>query len=188
MGNWKIKTQPATEPVTLTEAKAHLNIPSAITDWDDLITVQIEAARIYVEQYSSQHLITQTVQEYFSEFPCDWIELSRFPISSITHVKYTDTNHTQQEWDSANYVQDKVSRYGRIAPKPNKTWPTNDDSLNSIEIEYVTGYGTAADVPAHFKQAILLTVGHMFENREDTIHTLPTRVHDLLRISANWQF
>lgn len=186
--SWKIATQPATEPVTLAEAKAQLNIPSAITDWDTLITLQIEAARIYVEQFSSQHLITQTVQEYFSDFPCKWLELSRYPIASITSVKYTDSDHAQQTWADTNYDTDLVSRYGRISPKPGKTWPVNDDTINSIVVEYVTGYGTASAVPAHFKQAILLTVGHMFENREDTIHTLPTRVHDLLRESANWQF
>lgn len=185
---WKIKTQPATEPVTLTEAKAHLNIPSAITDWDDLITTQVKAAREYVEQYASQHLITQTVQEYFSDFPCGWLELTRYPIASITHVKYTDSDHAQQTWDSSKYDTDLVSRYGRIAPKPSQDWPDNDDSLNSIQVEYVTGYGAASDVPARFKQAILLTVGHMFENREDTVHTLPTRVCDLLRESSNWQF
>lgn len=188
MGKWKIKTQPAEEPVTLEEAKAHLNIPSAITDWDSLITRQIATARQYVEDFVGCCLVTTTLQEYFDEFPCDWLELSRFPISSVTHVKYTDADGDQQTWNATLYNTDKVSKQGRIAPKPSQTWPVNDDSLNSVLVEYVAGFGAAADVPELYKQAILLTVGHLFENREDTVHTLPTRVIDLLYRKSNWEF
>lgn len=188
MGKWKILTQPAEEPVTLAEAKAHLNIPSALTDWDSLITRQIATARQYVEDYLGACLVTTTIQEYFDEFPCDWLELSRFPISAVTHVKYTDSAGEQKTWTSTLYNIDKVSKQGRIAPKPAQTWPINDDSLNSIEVQYVAGFGAAADVPAIYKDAILLTVGHLFENREDTVHSLPTRVIDLLFRKANHQF
>lgn len=159
-----------------------------MTDWDDLITRQIKTARQYVEDYIGGCLITQTIQEYFDEFPCNYLELARFPIISIISVTYTDSDGDTQTWAATNYNTDKVSKMGRIAPKPSKTWPTNDDSLNSIEIEYTAGYGAADDVPEVYKDAMLLTVGHLFENREDRVHTLPTRVLDLLHRRANWQF
>lgn len=188
MGKWKIKTQPSEEPVTLSEAKAHLNIPSAITDWDSLITRQIATARQYVEDFIGGCLVSTTILEYFDEFPCGCLELSRFPVSSVTSVKYTDADGAQQTWTSTEYSTDLVSKFARIAPKPNEVWPANNDDINSIVVEYVAGFGAKSAVPELYKDAILLTVGHLFENREDTVHTMPTRVIDLLYRKSNWQF
>jgi len=187
MGRWEVKTQPTAEPVTLTEAKAQLNVPDNISDWDGLIEGKIKAARIYVEEYIGQWLVTQTITAYFDEFPCDWLELPRGPLTSITHIKYTDDG-TQKVWDANEYITDKVSKMPRISPKAGQSWPTNDDTINSIEVEFVAGYGGASDVPQNFKEAILVLAAHYFEHREDTVHTLPTRVVDSLFRHANHMF
>ncbi|TXH14984.1 MAG: hypothetical protein E6R03_08205, partial [Hyphomicrobiaceae bacterium] len=178
---WKVTSAPATEPVTTAEAKLHLNIPTAVTDWDTLIEELIKSATSHVEDLTSQCLITQTLQEYrdnldelqyFGE-----ITLARYPVSAITHIKYTDTAGAQQTWDSANYRTDLVSRRPRIALATAGTLPTTTDEVNSIEIQYIAGYGNAAAVPAEFKTAIKLLVAEMFENRENRAYTLPDRLH-----------
>jgi uncharacterized phiE125 gp8 family phage protein len=38
-----------------------------------------------------------------------------------------------------------------------------------IQVTYVAGYGAAASVPQKYKQAMLLLIGHWYENRETVI-------------------
>ena len=66
---YKVTGAPAKEPVTLTEAKAHLRIEQEIDDEDDYVTALITAAREQVEIYCNRALITQTVQLKTDRFP-----------------------------------------------------------------------------------------------------------------------
>ena len=175
---WKVTTAPAETPVTLTEARNHLKEPP--TDDYALITRQIEAATQYLEYFTGRKFITQTVTEYWDTWPDGNIELSVFPVQSVSSLKYLDTNGTLQTWDAANYVTDLVSRKCRIAPAYNVTWPSIREQINAIQVAYVVGYGAAAAVDAKIKAAILLIVGELYENREDKVHTLPTRAIDLI--------
>lgn len=179
---WKVTTPPAETPVTLTEARNHLKEPP--TEDNDLITRQIAAATQYLEYFTGRKFITQTVTEYWDAWPSGNIELSVFPVISVSSVKYLDANGTLQTWDAANYVTDLVSRKSRIAPAYGLTWPTIREQINAIQVACVVGYGAAAAVDAKIKAAILLIVGELYENREDKVHTLPTRAIDLvMRIS-----
>ena len=181
---WKVTSAPATEPVTMSEAKAHLNIPNAVTDWDTLITELVKSAREHIEKLTGQALVTQTRQEFFDNLDTlaytGEMNLGSYPISTLTHIKYTDAAGTQQTWASTNYRTDLVSRRPRIALATAGTLPTNSDEINSIEIQYVCGYGNAAAVPAQFKTAIKLLVAELFENRENRAYTLPDRLNNYM--------
>ena len=78
-----IKTAPTTEPVTLSEVKAHLRLAvsaaeaSAYSAEDDWFTRAIATARTAVEQELGRVLITQTWYAYFDKWPAGrFIELS----------------------------------------------------------------------------------------------------------------
>jgi uncharacterized phiE125 gp8 family phage protein len=157
------------EPVSLTEAKAQLRIDG--TDEDTLIGMLIESARDYVETVTRRALINQTWYAYMDAFPSerDFLYLPKCPLSSVTSVKYTDTDSVLQTWGSSNYVVDaQTSSPGRISLAYNADWPTSvKPQANSIVIEYVAGYGaTSASVPASIRQAVLLILAHWYENRE----------------------
>ena len=49
------------------------------------------------------------------------------------------------------------------------SWPSIRCKTNAITIELVAGYATVDAVPEDLKQAVLLTVGHWYENREDVV-------------------
>jgi uncharacterized phiE125 gp8 family phage protein len=189
---WKVTSAPATEPVTTSEAKLHLNIPDAVTDWDSMISELVKSAREHIEKLTGQAFVTQTVQEFLDNFDtlqyAGEMTLSRYPISAITHVRYTDKAGAQQTWATTNYATDLVSRRPRIALKTAGTIPENCDDINSVEIQYVCGYGNAAAVPAQFKTAIKLLVGEMFENRENRAYTLPDRLHSYLFREMDYTF
>ena len=48
-----------------------------------------------------------------------------------------------------------------------KSWPTDAlRAINGVEVEFIAGYGVGADVPAPIREALLLCVGDMHNNRE----------------------
>ena len=60
-------TAPASEPVSLTEAKAHLRLDSA--DDDSLITALIRSARETAEAHMRRALVSQTWRLSLDRFP-----------------------------------------------------------------------------------------------------------------------
>ena len=181
----KSVTPPASEPVTLAEAKLHVR-QDLDTD-DTLITGLITAAREEVERISWHALLTQTWELVLDRWPAgDAIELPRPPLQSVTSVKYTDSSGAETTWSAANYVVDTDSTPGRIVLAYSVTWPTVVlQPTGGIRVRYVAGWTSAANVPQAIKQALLLLVGHWYETREDTVKaatdTIARGVADLLR-------
>ena len=177
---YKIKTQPTVEPVTLTEAKAHLAIDHTFDD--TYVTSLITAARQQAENYLAQQLCTATWELHLDKFE-NVINISKSPLVSIDSIKYTDTDGNEQTLDTANYILDKIRKPARLVPAYNKTWPSTQEIPNAVCITFTSGYGVAADVPQVIKSAILLIVGHLYENRGDEGHrTIPQTVWNLLDV------
>lgn len=163
----KRTSDPASEPVSLGEAKNHLRVD--ISDDDDLITALITAAREYVEEASRRALITQTWRLSLPQFPAAVeIELPRPPLQSVTSVTYTDSDGSSSTFASSKYSVDTDSEPGRVRLVYGEDWPSDTlAETNPVQITYVAGYGDgSSDVPQRWRQAILLTVGHWYENRE----------------------
>lgn len=177
-----IKTEPATEPVTLDKAKLHLKVDC---DADDTyITTLIKVARKYAEQFQGRSYITQTLELRLDKFPCRLIELPRPPSISVTSIKYVDSAGDTQTLDASKYTTDFNSYVARIVPAFNQIWPTTRQVIDAVTIEYVAGYGDADAVPETIKQAILLLIGVWYENRvpisEATTSEIPFAVTALL--------
>ena len=164
---YKVITAPAAEPVTTDEAKKHLNVTTA--DDDAYIGTLITAAREYVENIIRRSLMTQTIQATLDKF-AECIELERGPAQSIESIKYIDFDGVEQTLAASDYQTDLVTVPPRIVAAYGKSWPATRDQLNAVTIEFIAGYGdAAADVPQPIKQAMLLYIGHLYENRESVI-------------------
>jgi len=58
----------------------------------------------------------------------------------------------------------------RIGPKSGFNWPVTQDRADAIRIEYTAGYGaTSASVPETLRHAMMLLIGHWYDNRENTM-------------------
>lgn len=162
-----ITTPPVEEPVTLVEAKAHLRVD--IEADDVFITNLIEAARIKYELETNLVLVNTTYTLFLDRFPLI-IRPPKSPLFSVATIKNIDNDGNLQTVPAADYKVDNRTIPGRIEEAFDKTWPTTRDEVNAVEVEFVAGFGAAAaDVPLDIKQALLLLVGHWYENREDSI-------------------
>ncbi len=184
-GPTRVVVEPIEEPVTLAEAKKHLRVDH--DDDDTLIMDRIVTARRSCEIEARRAFVTQTLEMSLEEWPGDEdIDLPWPPLQSVTSIKYIDIDGVTHTFDAANYVVYTNVEPGEVYLKWNAVWPSAQLQPGpSIAIRYVAGYGLATAVPALYKAAILLLVGHLYENREavvvGTIATqLPMAVADLL--------
>lgn len=193
MAKYVIATAPAVEPVSLTTAKEHLRL----TTNDDDATVQllIQAAREIAEARLGKVLVTQTWDLYLDAFPGGDIVIAKYPLLSVTSVKYTPEGASQATVTSATYSVDIISKPGRIVLQTGYSWPSDVlIEVNGVVVRFVAGYGaTAESVPAFIRQAILLLVSDLYENRESYVvgtsyYSLPTAAERLLWLERDKVF
>jgi len=161
--NLKLITPPASEPVSLDEAKAYLRIDGDVEN--ALVSGLITAAREYCEAFQNRAYITQTWELSFDCFPSMPIKLPRPPLIGVESVKYIDKDGVETTWDPSNFIVDADSEPGRIAFANGKCWPSVElRPVNAVKIRYTAGYGDVSMVPQSVKQAMLIYIAHRYEN------------------------
>jgi len=189
-------TGPTSEPVTLAEAKAHLVIPSAETDYDAQVQSFIAGARTDAERFMGRGIMPQTWTLWMDKFPgaswCDpdWdgvrqgsindllsgnstIMVPLGQLTSVTHIKVYDNDDSDSTVSSSLYFVDTKSQPGRIVLRDGQTWPIVDRNALGIEIQFVCGWAASNLVPASIKQGILTYVMQQWENRGQDKWKLP---------------
>lgn len=156
-------TPPATEPVSLTEAKAHLRVDTA--DDDTLITREISAARQMVEGWIRRALITQTWKMVLDKAPARF-DIPMPPLQEVTKIETIDEDGTTAVVSSTLYFVDLgQGSNGRVQLRGGSFWPQHRGFASFI-VTYKCGYGEAAAVPLALKEAILKLVALFYENRD----------------------
>lgn len=176
-------TEPASEPLTLSEAKAHLRIGGS--DEDTLITNLISVARMGAEEYTRRALITQGWTLWLDEFPGEgigwwdgmregaaltvkrFIYLPRPPLQGVTSVTVYDDADGASVFAATNYFVDNKSEPGRLALRNSAAWPVPQRAHQGIGIVFTAGYGAAANVPQAIKQGMLAHIAALYEDRGD---------------------
>jgi len=162
--------EPTGLPISLVDAKAHLNITAS--DDDTYITSLINAAVNYVENYTGRALHAQTFTQYRDSLATK-MTLAHHPILDVTTLKYYDSDGNQQTLSSALYRVDAVA--GRITPAYGATWPAARAMTNTVEIAYRAGYvDTAASpdtgtIPDGLIHAAKIIMSNFYENREGAV-------------------
>lgn len=157
---------PTSEPVTTAEAKSHLRVD--ISDDDTLIGSLVTAAREYCEIYTGRSFAVRTYRADMAGFADDiWLPFG--PVINIESVKYYDTASpsVQQTWAATNYHL----FYNTLERQSGVSFPSVGTRPDAVQITYRAGYVTNAspeveNIPQAVKQAILLMVGDLYENRE----------------------
>jgi len=173
----EIITPPAELPVTLEEIKAHCYVEF---DADNAyLSGLLAKATEWVQWRVDRQLVTATLRQTWDNYPDHdhlhshrahgglrgELRLQRGPVQSIESVKHYDTTDTLQTIDSATYWTALANTPARIVPK--NYWPAiYRGRPEAIQVNYVAGYGAAADVPMTLKQMILLLAAGWYMVRE----------------------
>ena len=161
-----INTAATSDPVTTAEAKTHLAIDDDY--YDTFVGSLISAATGHVENMTNRQIMSATYDLKVDRFPSGRRRLfiPKGQLTSVTSVTYTDTNGDSQTFSSSDYSVVTDQEPGFIEPVYDKVWPAARLQAETVAVRFVAGYASASDVPDGIKQAILLTVGHWFANRE----------------------
>jgi uncharacterized phiE125 gp8 family phage protein len=167
-----VTVAPATEPVSLVEAKAQCRIDDTASD--DLLNIYIPAARAFVEEYTGTKLVSQTVLLQGRGF-CDLAALPIAPVISVSSVKYLDPDGTEQTLSTDVYEVVTAGLSAAIRLKVDQSWPDVRDVPDAIRVTAACGYST---LPDPIKGALLLTVASWFDNRN--VGPIPDAAYSLL--------
>lgn len=162
--NWKFTTEPDAEPVTLEEAKEHLRI---LHDDDDAyITALIVVSRETLEAKMWRPICTRTVKLYMNNFSNSSIVLPQSANCELVSITYKDSTGANTTLTDAQL--DNVAEPAILYPPVNGSFPVTNGAINNVVIEYTAGYDVA-DMPKSIKQACLLIIGHLYQNREEVV-------------------
>jgi uncharacterized phiE125 gp8 family phage protein len=173
-----VVTPPASEPITLEEAKKHVFIADSDTTSDQELVLAIQAAREQWESDTDTATITRTVSVSLDFFSGQIIELLMGPLRSVSSIVYYDQNDALQTLSTSIYRVDLPGCSVRLVE--NESWPTTAIRWDAVTITYIIGEASRAAVPAIAKQAMLLLIGYYtMQNRGDN-----DRPHDMRAYEA----
>lgn len=160
---------PTIKPVTLTEAKAWLDI--GYTDKDTVITALIAAATSHLDGWTGilgRCLCEQTWRQDFDRFNRT-LRIPLAPVISITSVKYDDEGGDEQTVEAANYSlkNDDLGPY--VCFDDLFSFPSLSVNRPAVRVTYLAGYADIAgspktsSVPDDIKHALALLIRHWFD-------------------------
>ena len=163
-------TAPAAVPVSLSEAKAHLRVEH--TDDDAIIGRIVDAAVGHLDGWSGvlgRCLVTQTWRVSFRDFDGRMLRLPFADVSAIEAVVYRDADDVEQTVDPSDYALNEDAQGSYLFMSAGFDRPAVFHRPDAVTVRFVAGYGDATAVPAALKAAMLLHIGHMYENRESVV-------------------
>lgn len=161
-----IVTPPASEPVSLAEAKLFLRVDHNAED--DLIASLIAAAREAVEAGCGRALVMRRVRESLDIWRRDSVGgavLGLGPVTDVVAVRLIADNGAQSVIDPERYRLEGGGDRPRLVFPPGL--PATLRSAGGIEVEYDAGFAEdAADLPLALRIATLQIVASLYELRQ----------------------
>lgn len=173
-----ISSYPTVEPVTLEEAKNHLNIDLEFADDDSTVELIITAARSYCEQYLGYPLIRTAFSWRFNSFGGSEIEMPVGRVISIDSITYIDTAQSpnMQTLSSDVYSLDSGVNPPVLYLEYGQSWPSVRGARNDVTVMFTAGFDDSGASPRDFddqmpegiKSAMKLIIGELYLVRERT--------------------
>jgi uncharacterized phiE125 gp8 family phage protein len=200
-------TAPTLNPVTDAEVWNHLRLnlsgsPAQPSTREKATADQMTAAAIsYLDGRDGilgRALMPQTWELQLDRFPSpEEILLPLSPVISIDSIKYTDVDGVEQTFSASKYSLSLETNWRpRVILGYDQAWPGTRSVQEAVRVRFQAGYASGnspedtTGLPSTLKQALLLLIGHMFENREAvvtglTVAELPMGIRMLLTPLTN---
>lgn len=167
---WQEAAAPSTEPITLAAAKSHLRVE--VADDDSLITNLITAARVYLERRTGYWMASRAAVMELNGFPPRGgdIVFPIRPVTSVSQMQYLPDGasalSTMTAGTDYRLVNTGTLTHRIRLPYGVSEWPKSGLASDAVRVSFVCG---AASAEANMNQAMLLLIGHWYENRETAV-------------------
>lgn len=180
-----VTVAPASEPVTLAEAKLHCRVDG--DDEDVWFNTRIAAVRSYVEKYTGIYVTARTVTVKCDSFT-DFANIPVLPLGAVSSVSYVDVAGNTQTLPSSVYEVRSDGLEASVVLKAGQSWPTIQTG-SRITLTASAGYAVVQD---DLKTAILFLVADAYRSRENTtigvgITQTPELPHAVTALLANYR-
>lgn len=128
---------------TLANAKDHLNIPTANTDFDSRITRFINAASEQIENYLDRKLLTASYTEYKDGRNSNRMMVKQFPVTAVAGLYIDDAHLFTDPSTLIASTEYKFTPSGEIILY-SRAFPRGEQN---VKIVYTAGYTAITDMP-----------------------------------------
>ena len=147
--------------ISLVTAKIHLRVEHSGDD--ALITSLITASQDVVQKYTGDFM-QRTGVNFYSDTFMDFMDLHGGTDLAITGLNYINAVSGTTVAAIADYQLDGKSYPSRL--RMMRIPDDVKDQLNAVTVQTISGYDTD-DRPQALVSAMLLIIGHLYENRQD---------------------
>ena len=176
----KVITQASGHLLSIESCRRHLEVEAIDADSDGneshpddaLILAMLDAAVEHAEAFTGLSIMLRTYEIAFDEFPDGAIELPRPPFVELVSF-YAGNDSDGLLTQDEDFTVDDYGDVVRLVPV--LAWPTTTEATNTVKIRFRAGYSSEADpdsdsqaLPASIRAAVLLCLGHLYANREDS--------------------
>jgi uncharacterized phiE125 gp8 family phage protein len=135
------------------------------TSENELLSLFLRGAISRCERYCGRIFLNKQFSGVITG-PFERIKLPNSPLISVDAIYYRDQAFEETLWDSSNYFVETYKDPGEIFPRATAVFPVLA-AQNNLRVVWTAGYGeTATAVPGDLIDAVLQTVGYMYENRQ----------------------
>ena len=161
-----VTTPATTQIITTAVAKTYLKVD--VSDDDTLIDNLIKAATHSAEEYTNRYF-EDTVLKMVGDTWTDIATLYKSPVISVSSIKYYDSDDSQQTLHASVYLVDTVSNPCQISLQVDQSFPNLSNRAMAVEVNYTVGDSAESSATELITQAVLLLVGHWYQNRESVV-------------------
>lgn len=153
---------PEIEPLTLAETKLYLRVDGNTED--ALITELISVAREHAEAFLKRSLLTQTWRLTLADYTPECLHLPMGPVQAINEIRLMAQDGTNTVFSELLYTLDTVNETIHFTTIPYSY---------RIEIDYVTGFENAEDLPKSIRYGMLSHIAALYDCRGESDTALP---------------
>lgn len=115
-------------------------------------------------------IVAQTWEWRMRDFPPAEFEIPLASLVSVEAIQYLDAAGSLATVAASDYTVHADRYVGSVELAPSKSWPsTYADREDAVRVQFVAGYGAAADVPAGLKGLIKILAAHFYRNPEAVV-------------------
>lgn len=175
-------TSPAGLAVSLDTAKLHLRVDQVDQGNDELIQSYIMAAIDAAERYTgrafNQRYFRMDEAEFGAGCRFGGLRIDKAPVVAVDSVKYRDDAGDLQTIAPESWSYARTSYGALIQFASGFSFPSLFAAPDAVQVQFLAGYDSpdysgdtppSQVLPSVARQAILLTVGHYYANRESII-------------------